>query len=552
MSTSAIPFSGLPTGLAVLNNPALNKGTAFTETERDVLGLRGLLPPRICTQDDQVSRVLENFRHKTSALEKYIYLVSLQDRNESLFYRIVMDDPTTMLPLLYTPTVGEACQRFGHLYRRPRGIYITAEDRGCIARILANWPHRGVRVIVVTDGERILGLGDLGANGMGIPIGKLTLYTACGGVDPRFCLPITLDVGTENRALLTEPLYLGMPHRRVRGPDYDALIEEFMAAANSLFSGVLIQFEDFATRNAVRLLERYRNRYCCFNDDIQGTGAVALAGLMSASGLIDRPFSSQRFLFLGAGEAGIGIADMLVSEMAAAGLTLDEARERCWFVDSQGLVVANRGELGAHKRRYAHQHEPIRSLADAIEVLCPTALIGVSGQSGAFTRDILAAMARLNPRPIILALSNPTSKSECTAEEAYHATDGRAVFASGSPFAPVRVGGQVFVPGQCNNAYVFPGMGLGVVQCGARQVTDRMFSAAAHALVGMTTAEDLRSGHLFPGLDRIREVSVRIASAVIRAAHEENVASEPLPDDLDAAVQNWMYEPTYRKYVVDA
>ncbi len=549
MAYSEIPLAGLPTGPQLLNNPVLNKGTGFTDAERDALGLRGLLPPRVCSQDEQLLRILENFRRSGGDLEKYIYLVGLQDRNETLFYRVVIDDPATMMPILYTPTVGEACQRYGHIYRRPRGLFITAEDRGRVARILANWPHRSARVIVVTDGERILGLGDLGANGMGIPVGKLTLYTACGGLDPTRCLPITLDVGTNNRQLLNDPLYLGTRHERIRGEAYEALLDEFMQAANTLFPGVLVQFEDFATQNALHLLERHRQRYCCFNDDIQGTGAVALAGLIGAARAIQRPLADQRFLFYGAGEAGVGIGHLLVSFLVAGGMAHAEAMARCWYMDSKGLVVSARTDLAAHKRPFAHDHPPLGDLAEAVEQIRPTSLVGVSGQPATFTEPVLKAMARLNERPVIFALSNPTSKSECTAEQAYVLTDGRAVFASGSPFAPVTWQGRTFVPGQGNNAYIFPGIGLGVVLGQARRVTDAMFAAAANTLASLATAEDLAQGRVYPALDRIREVSAHIAGAVMRVAVSEGVAEGPLPDDPVAFARAAMYVPRYRSYI---
>lgn len=549
MQYSEIPLAGLPTGLSLVINPVLNKGTAFTEEERDLLGLRGLLPPRVCDQEEQLLRILENFRRCPTNLEKYVYLVGLQDRNETLFYRAVIDDPATMMPILYTPTVGEACQRYGHIYRRPRGLFITAADRGRIARILGNWPHRSARVIVVTDGERILGLGDLGVNGMGIPVGKLTLYTALGGVDPTHCLPVTIDVGTNNQTLLEDALYIGTRHQRLRGPAYEELLDEFMVAANAMFPGVLIQFEDFATHNALHLLERNRHRYCCFNDDIQGTGAVALAGLMSAARAVQRPMADHKFLFYGAGEAGVGIGELTVSYLVSEGMDREEALQRCWFMDSKGLVVASRQDLAAHKRTFAHQHPAVATLDQAIEALRPTALIGVSGQGSAFSESALRAMARLNTRPIIFALSNPTSKSECTADEAYRFSDGRAIFASGSPFAPVVYNGREFVPGQGNNAYIFPGIGLGVVLGRIRRVTEGMFAAAARTLASLVTSEDLAQGRVYPSLDRIREVSAHIAAEVIRVAVHEGLSGLPLPSDTLEFARSSMYQPKYRNYV---
>jgi malate dehydrogenase (oxaloacetate-decarboxylating)(NADP+) len=533
-------------GSAVLQDPARNKGTAFTEEERDQLGLRGLLPPRVLSQDAQLEKVLESFRGKTSDLEKYVYLMSLQDRNERLFYQLVTAHLAETLPIIYTPTVGQACQRYAHLWRRPRGLYISAHDRGRIERVMRNWPTRDVRIIVVTDGERILGLGDLGANGMGIPVGKLSLYTACAGIQPSWCLPITLDVGTENEGLLDDPLYLGLPQRRLRGQAYDALIEEFMQAAAAVFPRAIVQFEDFGNANAFRLLARYRDRACCFNDDIQGTAAVTLAGLWSSLRIADgRSLSSQTLLFVGAGEAGTGIADLVVRAMIDEGLGEADSRRRCWFVDSKGLVVRGRGDLATHKLPYAHEHEPISELVAAVRGIRPSAIIGVSGQPNAFTRDVIDAMASINMRPIIFALSNPTSRSECTATQAYQWSSGRAIFASGSPFAPVPYHGQSFVPGQANNAYIFPGVGLGAIACGATRMTDEMFMSAARTLAGMVRPSDLASGCTFPALERIREISVAIATGVVDVAVRQALASVEVPADIRSSIERLMYRPQY-------
>lgn len=541
--------SGLPTGVELLRDPSLNKGTAFTEEERDALGLRGLLPPRACGVEEQTVRVLTNFRGKPTDLEKYIYLTSLQDRNETLFYRVLLDHLEEMMPIVYTPTVGRACQDYGHIYRRSRGLYISANHRGRVREVLKNWPERSVRVIVVTDGERILGLGDLGANGMGIPVGKLALYTACAGVPPSQCLPVMIDVGTENAELLQDPLYLGLIQRRLRGWDYDDLVDEFIQASQELYPGVLVQFEDFANANAFRLLKRYREAICTFDDDIQGTGAVALAGLYSALRITGGSLADQRMLFLGAGEAGIGIADQIVSAMVAEGLSQQVARRKCWFVDSKGLVVRGRPGLAEHKVPYAHGHGPCPNFLSAIGALRPTAVIGVSGQRGAFSAVALNTLARLNERPVVFALSNPTSKAECTASEAYEHTSGRAIFASGSPFGPVSYKGETFVPGQGNNAYIFPGVGLGVVSCGATRVTDEMFLEAAKALALQVTEEDLQVGRLYPALSRIRGVSAAIAVAVAKVAYSRGLATVPPPEDLPAHVRAQMYRPEYRSYV---
>jgi malate dehydrogenase (oxaloacetate-decarboxylating)(NADP+) len=536
-------------GAALLNDPELNKGTAFTEAERTALGLRGLLPPRVMTQDEQLERILPGVRSRPTPLDQYSYLVGLHDRNVTLFYRLVMDHLEEMMPILYTPTVGQACQEFGRIFRRSRGLFITADDAGRVRDVLANWPHSDVRMIVVTDGERILGLGDLGANGMGIPIGKLTLYTACAGVDPRQCLPITIDVGTDNTQLRESSSYMGLRQPRLRGPAYDALLDEFVEAVQERFPQVCLQFEDFGNHNAFTLLEKWRDRICTFNDDIQGTASVTLAGLYSAARVSGTDFKDMRLLFLGAGEAGIGIGDLVVSAMVEEGIPLEEARARCWFVDSKGLVVKSRTDLASHKQPYAHDHAPVATLLDAVESLRPHAIIGVSGTPGTFTAPVLAAMARHNVRPIVMALSNPTSKAECTAREAYASTDGRAIFASGSPFAPVTHKGRTHVPGQGNNAYIFPGVGLGVIVADASRVTDEMFAAAARTLANMVSEDDLAMGRIFPSLSRIRDVSRAIATEVAWIAYNRGLARAPKPANMDEAVAAAMYEPVYPSFL---
>lgn len=545
------PLHELPIGVNILHNPILNQGTAFTEEERDLLKLRGLLPSRVLTQEIQAQRILHNFRKKQSDLEKYIYLIDLEDRNEALFYRVVIDNLLEMMPIIYTPTVGQACQEYGNIFRRPRGLYISANDRGRVAEILSHWPYDDVRVIVITDGERILGLGDLGAQGMGIPVGKLSLYTACAGIDPATTLPVMLDVGTNNEALRNNPFYIGLPQPRLRGEAYDELVDEFMTAVSARFPQAVVQFEDFSNQNAFRLLRKYRDDYRTFNDDIQGTAGVALAGLYSALRLTGGQLAEQKLLFLGAGEAGIGIADLVVSAMMQAGLTAEAARRRCWFVDSSGLVQSGRTNLAEHKLPYAHDHKAVATLLEAVEALQPTAIIGVSGMPRMFTQPVVEAMAYLNERPIIFALSNPTSKSECTAEEAYTWTDGRAIFASGSPFDPVSLNGRTFVPGQGNNSYVFPGVGLGIVVTGARHVTDEMFLAAAQTLAGLVREENLAAGLIYPSLQRIREVSAHIATAVADVAYTQGLATAPRPKNLLATMQSHMYQPVYRNYALE-
>ncbi len=548
-NSAAIKFPALYSRMNYLHDPALNKGTAFTEEERDKLGLWGLLPPGINTMEEQVLRVMGNYNRKTSDLEKYIFLVALQDRNQTLFYRVLTDHLEEMMPIIYTPTVGLACQEFVHIFRRPKGIFVSDKNKGRFSEILQNWPNKEVRVIVITDGERILGLGDLGVAGMGIPVGKLSLYTACAGIHPSWCLPVTIDVGTNNVELQKDPLYFGMRHQRIRGEAYDDLIEEFITAVQENFPNTLIQFEDFGNINAFRLLNRYRNRICAFNDDMQGTASVALAGLYAAMRMIGQKITDQKILFLGAGEAGTGIGNLIVSAMMNEGLSQTEARQRCWFADSKGLVVKSRKNLPEHKLRYAHEFRDHPYFLDAVKALKPTAIIGVSGQPGTFTQPILEEMASCNERPIVFALSNPTPRSECTAKEAYVWTQGRAIFASGSPFKPFTLGGITYEPGQGNNAYIFPGVGLGVIACRAKHVTDEMFLAAAQTLAAEVTEDDFKRGSIYPPLGHIREISAKIATAVCEVGYEQGLAVNPRPNDLAAFIKSQMYEPSYRSYV---
>jgi malate dehydrogenase (oxaloacetate-decarboxylating)(NADP+) len=537
-----------PRGVALLRNPMLNKGTAFTQKEREEFGLLGLLPTRVNSMENQVQRVMENIRRKGTDLEKYVYLTALQERNATLFYRVLMDHLAEVMPIVYTPTVGQACQEYGHIFRSStQGLYIAAPYKGQMRQVLKNWPQKDVRIIVVTDGERILGLGDLGVDGMGIPVGKLMLYTACAGIRPEYCLPVTLDVGTNNETLLNDPLYIGMQHRRLRGSDYDDLVEEFVTAAREVFPHVLIQFEDFANENAFRLLQKYRHRICAFNDDIQGTASVALAGLYSALRIRGGDLRDQKILFVGAGEAGLGTGSLVMAAMLKEGLTEKEVRNRCFFLDSKGLVVAGRTDLDERKRAFAGEGPGAPDCLSAVELVKPTAILGASGKRGAFTKEVLEAMARLNERPIVFAMSNPTSHSECTAEEAYLATGGRAIFASGSPFAPVDHQGKRLVPGQSNNAYIFPGVGLAVTACRVRHVTDEMFFVAAKTLAGMVQEESLAQGSLYPPLKDIRKVSLAIAEAVAEVAYRQKLAAKPRPKRLRDHLAGQMYQPVYEK-----
>ncbi len=536
-------------GAGLLQDPSLNKGTAFTREERRRLGLEGLLPPHVSSMDEQVARVMENVRGQGSDLNRYAELISLLDRNETLFYRVLMEHLPELMPIVYTPVVGQACRLYGHIFRRPRGLFLTRHERGRMREVLRHWPHRNVRVIVVTDGERILGLGDLGANGMGIPVGKLALYTACAGVHPSCTLPVTLDVGTNSAELRDDPLYLGVREKRLEGADYDDLVEEFVAAVQEIFPRALIQWEDFASHNAFRLQSRYRDRLPSFNDDIQGTAAVTLAGLLSSLRLTGGSLSEQRVLFCGAGEAAAGIADLITAALREEGLSQKDARARCWFVDSGGLVESTRRDLREHKKPYAHEFAPTPTLAEAVRRLRPTALIGVSAQRGQFTREIVASMAEFNARPVIFALSNPTDCAECTAAQAYEWSQGRAIFAGGSPFDPVEFGGRTIIPGQGNNAYIFPGVGLGAVVSETARVDEEMFLAAAKVLSAQTSERDLESGRVYPALSRVSEVSALIGAAVAEVAYARGWARAPRPADVAARVRALQYRPVYKKYV---
>ena len=548
MKKSLSDFS-FPKGMELLHNPLLNKGTAFTADERKQLQLEGLLPPFVMTQEEQKIKVLASVRVQATDLDKYIYLTSLQDRNEALFYRLVIDEIEEFMPIIYTPTVGQACQEYGHIFRRPRGLYISSNDKGSIKKILSNWPHKNVDVIVVTDGERILGLGDLGADGMGIPVGKLSLYTICAGIHPERTLPITIDVGTNNEELLQDPLYIGLRQKRDIGDQYDSLLDEFMDATAHIFPNVLVQFEDFANRNAQRLLTKYRNNYCTFNDDIQGTASVVLGGLLSAMCVIKSSLDKQRILFCGAGSAAIGIADILCREMIHSGVDEKIARKNLYLFDSSGLISADREDLSEANLKYAQQVDIETNFSAAVEKLKPTIVIGVSGVEGAFEEKMVRNMTQKNDRPIIFALSNPTTKSECTAEEAYSWSEGKAIFASGSPFDSVRLKGETYHPGQGNNAYVFPGVGLGIVASGATRVTDEMFLAAAHALADMMEYKNLERGTLYPALAEIRNVSKRIALAVALEVYNSDLASQPRPEKLEQHIEEIMYSPHYESYV---
>jgi len=540
-------------GIQLIRDPKLNKGMAFSLEERQVLGIHGLLPPVVFSQQEQVDRILDNVRHWDDDLDKYIYLTALQDRNESLFYKVISENIEEMAPIIYTPTVGRACQKFGFIFRKPRGLYITINDLGHIDDILANWPEPDIQAIVVTDGERILGLGDLGAFGMGIPCGKLALYTAMGRVPPEKCLPIVLDVGTDNEKLLREKVYIGLRHKRVRGEKYDELIDEFMTAVVQRYGhDTLIQFEDFANNNAFRLLEKYRNKYLTFNDDIQGTASVAVAGVIAAMRITKTKLSDHTYLFQGAGEASIGIATLLVMAMEEEGIGHEEALSKIWMVDSKGLITKNRpsGGMTKHKAHFAKDFEHIETLEDVCRAVKPSVAIGAAAVTGAFTPQFLKDMATFNERPIIFALSNPTSKAECTAEQAYNITEGRCIFASGSPFAPVTVNGQTFVPGQGNNAYIFPGVAFGAILSAMNHIDDTIFLRASQALAEMVTDDDLKEGRVYPPLSNIVEVSTRLAVRIVEYAYKTGSAGRyPEPQDKEAFVVANQYHHDYEGYL---
>ena len=539
-------------GVELLQDPSLNKSTAFTEAEKQDLGLVGLVPDLTETDDLQLRRVTLQLAGKPTDLERYIYLINLLDHNEVLFYRTIMSDPARFLPIVYDPTIGEACLKFGHIYRQPRGMYLSMTRRGKVKEVLKNWPKKDVRFICVTDGGRILGLGDLGANGMGIPIGKLQLYTACAGVPPQYLLPLYLDAGTNNEQYLHDPLYLGMRKTRPSTEELYSFVDEFMEAVQEVFPKCCIHFEDWTGVDAVHLLQRYRDKYCVYNDDVQGTAGIVLAGMINAAKIKGTKLSDEQYLFLGAGSAGIGLADLLCSAMVKEGLSLKQAQARVYMFDVNGLLETTRTDLVDFQKPYSHKHAPTRDFVATIESIKPTTIIGVSTVGGTFTQKVIEAMSRINERPVILALSNPTEHAECTAEQAYSWSKGKAIYAAGVQFPPVHLGGRTFLPGQANNFYIFPAVGMAIFATQASRVTDEMFIEAARALADQVPSNLLNQGMLYPLQSNILETEIQTAARVAKLVFDSGLARVSCPADLVTFIRQHVYKPEYASAVTQA
>jgi malate dehydrogenase (oxaloacetate-decarboxylating)(NADP+) len=533
-------------GIELLHDPSLNKSTAFTEEEKQNLGIVGLVPDITETEDLQLSRVMMQLGHKNTDLDRYIYLINLLDHNETLFYRTVMSDPARFLPIVYDPTIGEACLKFGHIYRQARGMYLSITRRGKVKEILRNWPQKDVRFICVTDAGRILGLGDLGANGAGIPIGKLQLYTACAGVPPQYLLPMYLDAGTNNEQYLRDPLYLGMRKTRPTTEDLYSFVDEFVEAVQEVFPKCCIHFEDWTGVDAVHLLQRYRDKYCVYNDDVQGTAGITLAGMINAAKLKGTKLKDEKYLFLGAGSAGIGLANLLCSALVAQGLTLKEAQSRVYMFDVNGLLEDTRKDLVDFQKPYAHKHAATRDFVAAIESIKPTTIIGVSTIGGAFTQKVVESMARINNRPVILALSNPTEHAECTPEQAYTWSKGKAIYAAGVQFEPVHYNGQTFLPGQANNFYIFPAVGMAIFATQAKRVTDEMFIEAGQAVADQVPSDLLNQGLLYPLQANILETEIQTAARVAKLVFDAGLARVSRPADLVSFIRQHVYKPEYK------
>jgi malate dehydrogenase (oxaloacetate-decarboxylating)(NADP+) len=533
-------------GIELLRDPSLNKSTTFTEAEKQALGLVGLVPDVTETEDLQLQRVNSQLAQKNTDLERYVYLINLLDHNETLFYRTVMSDPARFLPIVYDPTIGEACLKFSHIYRQARGMYLSIMRRGKVKEILKNWPQKDVRFICVTDGGRILGLGDLGANGAGIPIGKLQLYTACAGVPPQYLLPMYLDAGTNNEQYLLDPLYLGMRKARPATADLYSFVDEFVEAVQEVFPKCCIHFEDWTGADAVHLLQRYRDKYCVYNDDVQGTAGITLAGMINAAKIKGTKLKDEKYLFLGAGSAGIGLANLLCSALVAQGMSLNEAQSCVYMFDINGLLEVSRTDLLDFQKPYAHQHAPTRDFVAAIESIKPTTIIGVSTIGGAFNQNVIETMARINERPVILALSNPTEHAECTPEQAYTWSKGRAIYAAGVQFAPVHYNGQTFLPGQANNFYIFPAVGMAIFATQAKRVTDEMFIEAGQAVADQVPPELLKQGLLYPLQSNILEAEIQTAARVAKLVFDSGLARVARPTDMVAFIREHVYKPEYR------
>ena len=533
-------------GLDLLQDPALNKSTGFSEAEKQAYGLVGLVPDAIESIDLQLQRVLLQLSKAPNDLAQYIYLMNLLDHDEVLFYKTLMSDPARFLPIVYDPTIGEACLKFGHIFRQTRGVYLSITRRGKVKEVLRNWPVKDVRVICVTDGGRILGLGDLGANGMGIPIGKLQLYTAAAGVPPQYLLPMYLDAGTNNEAYLKDPLYLGLRQKRPSTADLYSFVDEFVEAVQEVFPGCCIHFEDWTGVDAVHLLERYRDKYCVYNDDVQGTAGITLAGMINACKLKGTNLKDESYLFLGAGSAGIGLANLLCSALVEEGLTLEQARSRVHMFDINGLLEPSRTDLVDFQKPYAHPHAPCKSFVDAINDLKPTTIIGVSTIGGAFTKEVVQAMAKHNERPIILALSNPTDHAECTAEQAYSWTGGKAIYAAGVQFDPVTLNGTTYLPGQANNFYIFPAVGMAIFATKASRVSDQMFIEAARAVADQVAPDLLKQGLLYPRQENMLEIEIKTAARVAKLVFDSGLARVDRPQDMEAFIRQHVYKPEYK------
>jgi malate dehydrogenase (oxaloacetate-decarboxylating)(NADP+) len=532
-------------GVELLEDPSLNKSTAFTESEKQALGLVGLLPDKTETEDLQLSRVMMQLGHKTTDLERYVYLANLLDHNETLFYRTVMSNPAYFLPIVYDPTIAEACLKYSHIYRGPRGMYLSITRRGKVKEVLQNWPQKDVRFICVTDGGRILGLGDIGANGTEIPIGKLELYTACAGVPPQFLLPMFLDAGTNNEHYLHDPLYLGIRRTRPSTEELYSFVDEFVEAVQDVFPKCCIHFEDWTGTDAVHLLQRYRDKYCIYNDDVQGTAGIVLAGMINAAKIKGTKLSDEKYLFLGAGSAGIGLADLLCAAMAEEGLTLKQAQSKVYMFDINGLLETTRTDLVDFQKPYAHKHPPTRDFVAAIESIKPTTIIGVSTVGGAFNQKVIEAMSRINDRPVVLALSNPTERAECTPDQAYTWSNGKAIYAAGVQFPSVHFNGQTFLPGQANNFYIFPAIGMAVFATQASRVTDEMFIEAARAVADQVPSELLKQGLLYPLQSNILETEIQTAARVAKLVFDSGLARVERPKDMVAYIRRHVYKPEY-------